>query len=54
MNFFALASSQLGIESFTINLILLSAVLMVFGLPMFFVLIKNQKGPLVIERKIGL
>ena len=40
--FFALASSELGVSSFTINFILISAICVLLGLPTFFLLKSGQ------------
>ncbi len=40
---FALASTELGVSSFTINLILISSVGVLLGLPTFF-LFKSSQG----------
>ena len=39
---FALASSELGVSSFTINLVFVSAVAVLIGLPTFFLLKSGQ------------
>ena len=52
LNLFALASSELGVNSATINLILSFAILLVIALPLFFVL-RSQGGSLT-SRKVSL
>ena len=53
LNLYALAFSDMGIASFTLNSILLITSLMVFGLPMLLVLLRNQEGHFM-DRRIGL
>ncbi len=53
LDLFSLAFSNMGIAPFTINSILLGASLMVFGLPMLLVLLRNQDGHFM-DRRIGL
>ena len=52
LSLFALASSELGVNSATINLILSFAILLVIALPLFFVL-RSQGGSLT-SRKVSL
>ena len=49
---FALASSELGVNSAIINIILSFAILLVIGLPLFFIL-RSQGGSLT-SRKVSL
>ena len=52
LSLFALASSELGVNSATINIILSFAILLVIALPLFFVL-RSQGGSLT-SRKVSL
>ena len=46
----ALTSSELGVNSFTINLILLTAIIVLLALPTFF-LFKSSKGKSAVSKK---
>ena len=48
----ALTSSELGVNSFTINLILLTAIVVLLALPTFF-LFKSSQGKSAVSKKTG-
>ena len=52
LNLFALASSELGVNSATLNIILSFAILLVIGLPLFF--IHRSQGGYLTSRKVSL
>ena len=49
----ALTSSELGVNSFTINLILLTAIVVLLALPTFF-LFKSSQGKSAVSKKTDL